>query len=73
MIKVGKELKEPQPIPPCPLTTSLSAIPARFWSTPRDGDPTTGMTFKNMGFKHAWLSLPMCSTKLELLWCKGTF
>jgi len=28
----------PSPIPPCPLTTSLSATSPQFWNTPRDGD-----------------------------------
>ena len=37
-----RALRSPtQPIPPCPLTTSLSATSPQFWNTSRDGDPTT--------------------------------
>ena len=38
------EIPQPNPPPPCPLPTSLSATSPPFWSTSRDGDPTTPWT-----------------------------
>ena len=44
IIQVGKDLQhpqvQPQPIPPCPLTTSLRATSPSFLNTSRDSDPT---------------------------------
>ena len=45
MVKVGKDLQDvqaqPQPIPLCPLTTSLSATSPWLWNSFRDSDHTT--------------------------------
>ena len=35
------QITKPNPTPPCPLPTSLSATSPRLWDTSRDGDPTT--------------------------------
>ena len=45
---------QPQPTPPCPLTTALSATSPWLYNTSRDGDSTT--------------SLGSCATALPLFW-----
>ena len=46
-IKVGRDFQDPhvqpQPTPPCPLTTSLSATSPWFLNASRDGDPTASL------------------------------
>jgi len=39
--QVGKDVSDPQPIPSCSLTTSLSATSPWLRNTSRDGHPTT--------------------------------
>ena len=39
--KITKSM--PNPFPPCPLPTSLSATSPQFWNTSRDGDSTTSL------------------------------